>query len=153
MAALEYLDLKIFSANLEPLNESDPSTYVELEWLPGVACYYRIVKRTLCRSRDNAHQGEDRGEARVGRWRTQLHCSSGHPCCGDQYQVVAHHLLDQVDCDSLQAWYSGLCQDPGLHHSQHWSYPGVHARQQDCSPHWTTSTQWNNSLACLHSST
>lgn len=67
MAALEYLDLKIFSANLESLNESDPSTYVELEWLPGDTCYSSIVIRTLCRSRDNAHQGEDRGEARVGR--------------------------------------------------------------------------------------
>ena len=33
--SLEYLEIKIISANLESFEGSEPTSYIELEWLPG----------------------------------------------------------------------------------------------------------------------
>ena len=33
--SLEYLEIKIISANLESFEDTAPTSYIELEWLPG----------------------------------------------------------------------------------------------------------------------
>ena len=53
--SLEYLEIKIISANLEHFEGTEPTSYIELEWLPG----HETVKTNVRVATSRPEWGDD----------------------------------------------------------------------------------------------